>query len=61
LQSLPETRRAALILRLQDDMSYEETASTLQFSVVVAACFAIGRFFWINYARTTGKRKGSAL
>lgn len=36
LQTLPEVDRAALILRLQDDLSYEEIASTLEISLSAA-------------------------
>jgi RNA polymerase sigma-70 factor, ECF subfamily len=36
LQTLPEIDRAALILRLQDELSYEEIARTLEISVSAA-------------------------
>jgi len=36
IQTLPEIDRAALILRLQDDLSYEEIASVLNISLAAA-------------------------
>jgi RNA polymerase sigma-70 factor (ECF subfamily) len=36
LQTLPEIDRAAVILRLQDALSYEEIASTLEISITAA-------------------------
>lgn len=36
LQTLPEVDRAALILRLQDELSYEEIATTLEISLSAA-------------------------
>lgn len=36
IQTLPEVDRAALVLRLQDDLSYEEIASVLNISLAAA-------------------------
>jgi RNA polymerase sigma-70 factor (ECF subfamily) len=36
IQTLPEVDRAALVLRLQDDFSYEEIASVLNISLAAA-------------------------
>jgi RNA polymerase sigma-70 factor (ECF subfamily) len=36
LQTLPEVDRAALILRLQDELSYEEIANALEISLSAA-------------------------
>ena len=36
IQTLPEVDRAALILRLQDDLSYEEIANVLNISLAAA-------------------------